>query len=63
MERLLKEYEFLPTENTNEYKKDNWILRLEGDNIEIFEEEWIENRPGKYYFGSVIDIDLILKEL
>ena len=37
MDTILKEHGFVPTENTSEYVKGVWTIRIEGDYIEAFD--------------------------
>ena len=48
MKTLLEKYGFINTDNINEYKKNQWIVRLEDNRVEIF-----ENPSGKYFIGEL----------
>lgn len=43
-----------------EYILDNWTLRLDGDNFEIFSDPEIDTR---YYYGSLDNLDVILEDI
>lgn len=63
MEYILLNKGYKKTDNPNEYEKNGWIIRLDGDNIEVFNDP--ELVPGKYYYNSTskVDIDILLNEI
>ena len=60
MEYILLNKGYKKTDNPNEYEKNGWIIRLDGDKIEVFNDP--DKVPGKYYYNSInnIAIELIL---
>ena len=44
----------------DEYILDDWTLRLDGDNFEIFTNPEIDTR---YYYGSLENLDIILEDI
>ena len=58
-EELLKQYNFIKIDN-NEFQRENWTVRLEGLNFEIFSDPEIDTR---YYFGLKDKLELCLKAI
>lgn len=48
MDTILKEHGFVPTENTSEYVKGVWTIRIEGDYIEAFDSPEDDNIRAVY---------------
>lgn len=63
MEYILLNKGYKKTDNLNEYEKNGWVIRLDGDNIEVFNDP--DKVPGKYYYNSIskIDIEILLNEI
>ena len=43
MEYILLNKGYKKTDNLNEYEKNGWVIRLDGDNIEVFNDLSSEN--------------------
>ena len=52
------------SDNHNEWRKDNWVIRFLQNDVEIYEDN-VENKVGKYFKGKIAEIDLgtILDEI
>ena len=57
--KILKEYGFVQS-SENEFQKQNWTVRIENDNFEIFADP---EQDTRYYYGSLEDLVDILEEL
>lgn len=57
--KILKEYGFVQS-SENEFQKQNWTVRIENDNFEIFSDPEIDTR---YYYGSLDNLDIILEDI
>lgn len=57
--KILKEYGFIQS-SENEFQKQNWTIRIENDNFEIFSDPEIDTR---YYYGSLDNLDVILEDI
>jgi len=42
--------------DNGEWKKDYWVIRIEGDSIEAF-----NNR--KYFYGDISDLEIVLDDI
>lgn len=51
--QLLIENKF-SRESENEFQRDNWTVRLDGDNFEVFSDPSIDRR---YYYGPLKDLE------
>lgn len=60
MIELLLNKGFIKTENPNEYKKDDWTVRWDSFNLEVY-----EDKGWKYYKGDLLEVNLeeILNEI
>jgi len=54
---------FIESDTPNEYTKGGWIIRVDGDLFEIFNDP--DKGVGKYYISSsnIIDLEQILAEI
>lgn len=57
MIELILERGFEKSETTNEYIRGNWIIRLDEDQIEIFNDP--DKEKGVYYLDSIEDINIV----
>ena len=57
MIELILERGFQKTENSNEYIRGNWTIRLDDDQIEIFNDP--DKEKGVYYLDSICDINIV----
>lgn len=63
MINVITDYGFSPSENENEYVKGDWTIRIEDDNVEVFNIPHVGT--GRYYFGPInkVDIKQLLEEI
>ena len=56
MEEMIMQEGFIKSENSNDFIKGNWTIRLDKDMIEIFNNPELES--GLYYCDSINEINL-----
>ena len=56
MEEMIMQEGFIKSENSNDFIKGNWTIRLDKDMIEIFNNPELEN--GLYYCEPIGKVDL-----
>lgn len=56
METILKTNGFIQTGTENEYSRGTWIIRLEGNKIEVFNGE--DDKDPRYLFEDINKINL-----
>lgn len=59
MEELIMSYGFVQSDN-NEYVRDNWTIRLEFPQFEIFSDPEIDTR---YYYGYLSNLEKYLNAI
>lgn len=64
MKEILELYGFVPTNSLNEYTKDEWVIRLDNNRIEMFE-YFSDETGGRYLIGEwdKEHMEAILKEI
>ena len=63
MESILMNRGYIKSDIPNEWKKNDWTIRLQDDHIEIFNNP--DKNEGKYYYGPIkkVDIEQLLIEI
>jgi len=56
MDMILAQYGFFPSKEPNEYTRDTWTIRLEGNKIEVFNGE--DDEDPRYLFEDINKINL-----
>lgn len=56
MEEMIMQEGFIKSENSNDFIKGNWTIRLDKDMIEIFNNPELES--GLYYCGKIGRVDM-----
>lgn len=57
--KILKEYGFVQS-SENEFQKQNWTVRIENDNFEIFADP---EQDTRYYYGSLDTLKDVLDDI
>lgn len=63
MEEMIMQEGFIKSENSNDFIKGNWTIRLDKDMIEIFNNPELES--GLYYCGPIgkVNLETIFDEI
>ena len=64
MINVITNYGFRPSENEFEYVKGNWTVRIDGENIEVFNNPDLD-KVGKYFIAPInkVDLEQLLSEI